>query len=64
MLAGRCKGDYKLYSRIRKIITINLGKIELHTPKTRDERIDMREDIRKRMLYNKRAAKMGSQYDD
>ena len=35
MLAGRCKGDYKLYSRIRKIIAKHVGKIELH-PKTRD----------------------------
>ena len=53
LLAGRFKGDYKFYSRIKHIQTGYLEKIKL-LPKNRQDRIELKEDIRKRMLYNKR----------
>jgi len=46
-------GDYKFYSRIKHIQTGYLEKIKL-LPKNRQDRIELKEDIRKRMLYNKR----------
>ena len=65
MIATRFAGDYKFYSRIRRIMGDYLEKRTIRRKvNTRLHRLNMKEEIRKRMLINLRAKRMNVEYDD